>query len=185
MHTRYTAHTAGVLHVYMAQLPTCGGACGSCTGTLVAVYVASAPVAAAQAQHGTRQHVAAHTAHSTAAGGTWQHTQLTAHVAQATSTSTQQAHGTKYHRPLAGVPCPSSCAGQATAQTPRGLGLSRRPGSYVGTLCWCLLYWWLYVGAYSMGGSSLRGGVPWGTSKMRYEISPYYARARVRAPTYL
>ena len=112
MHTRYTAHTAGVLHVYMAQLPTCGGACGSCTGTLVAVYVASAPVAGAQAQHGTRQH-----------------TQLTVHVAQATSTGTQQAHGTKYHRPLAGVPCPSSCAGQATAQTPRGLGLSRRPGS--------------------------------------------------------
>ena len=59
MHTRYTAHTAGVLHVYMAQLPTCGGACGSCTGSLVAVYVASAPVAAAQAQHGTQQHVAA------------------------------------------------------------------------------------------------------------------------------
>ena len=98
---------------------------------------------------GTTWHTAArgsaHTAHSTAAGGTWQHTQLTAHVAQA------QAHGTKYHRPLAGVPCPSSCAGQATAQTPRGLGLSRRPGSYVGTLCWCLLYWWLYVGAYSKG----------------------------------
>ena len=34
------------------------------------------------------------------------------------------------------------------------------------------------------GGSSLRGGVPWGTSKMRYEISPYYARARVRDIAY-
>ena len=182
MHTRYTAHTAGVLHVYMAQLPTCGGACGSCTGSLVAVYVASAPVAAAQAQHGTRQHVAAHTAHSTAAGGTWQHTQLTAHVPQATST--QQAHGTKYHRPLAGVPCPSSCAGQATAQTPRGLASVAGRALMLGH----------YVGAYSIGGSmlvpttmgcsSLRGGVPWGTSKMRYEISPYYARARVRDIAY-
>ena len=150
MHTRYTAHTAGVLHVYMAQLPTCGGACGSCTGSLVAVYVASAPVAAAQAQHGTRQHVAAHSSQHSS----WWH--VAAHTAHSTrstgtSTSTQQAHGTKYHRPLAGVPCPSSCAGQATAQTPRGLGLSRRPGSYVGTLCWCLLYWWLYVGAYYYG----------------------------------
>ena len=62
MHTRYTAHTAGVLHVYMAQLPTCGGACGSCTGSLVAVYVASAPVAAAQAQHGSTGHKHKHTA---------------------------------------------------------------------------------------------------------------------------
>ena len=137
MHTRYTAHTAGVLHVYMAQLPTCGGACGSCTGSLVAVYVASAPVADAQAQHGS----------------TWQHTQLTAHVAQATSTSTQQAHGTKYHRPLAGVPCPSSCAGRATAQTPRGLWPQSPAGllcwdtmlvpTLLVALCWCLLYGWL------------------------------------------
>ena len=143
MHTRYTAHTAGVLHVYKAQLPTCGGACGSCTGSLVAVYVASAPVAAAQAQHGTRQHVAAHTAHSTAAGGTWQHT---AHSTR--STGHKHTAGTRHQVPQAtrwrSLPVLMRRTGYrsnatgAWPQSPAGLlGLGH------------------YVGAYSIGGSML------------------------------
>ena len=139
MHTRYTAHTAGVLHVYMAQLPTCGGACGSCTGSLVAVYVASAPVAAAQAQHGTRQHVAAHTAHSTrSTGHKHKHTAGTRHqVPQATRWRSLPVlmRRTGYRSNATG----------AWPQTPAGLlcwDTMLVPTLWV-ALCWCLLYGWL------------------------------------------